>query len=92
MISRDPADLTASEPLTVIVDGAEPKARIVGGDQTIVLPLKTNPTENPTNGVKYFIAGQDKIAVKGGHGKIKDTARPTPNDCISDQRVVILPQ
>ena len=92
MISRDPNDLTASEPLTVIVSGSEPKARIVGGDKTIVLPLRTDPTANPTNGVKYFIAGQDKIAIKGGHAKIKDTAKPTPNDCISDQKVVILPQ
>ncbi len=91
MISRDPNDLAASEALTVIVDPGV-TAKIVGGDKTIVLPLRNDPTENPTNGVKYFIAGQDKIAVRGGHGKIKDTAKPNPNDCISDQRVVILPQ
>ena len=91
-ISRDPADLTASEPLSVIVDGGEPNARIVGASKTIVLPLRTDPTPNPTTGVNYFVAGQDKIGVKGGHDLIKDNAQPEQNACISDQLVVILAQ
>ena len=89
MISRDPSDLNASETLDCVVDPAETKARIVGGDKTIVLPLRTDPVLFNN---KYFIAGQDKIAVKSGHNLIKDNAKPLQNDCISDQRVVILPQ
>ena len=88
-INRDPSDMTASEPLSVVVDPAETKARIVGGDKTIVLPLRTDPTLFNN---KYFIAGQDKIHVTSGHGLIKDNAKPLQNDCISGQLVVILPQ
>ncbi len=91
-ISRDPADLTASEPLNVVVDPTEDKAKIVGASRTIVLPLSKTPTANPTTGLDYFVAGQDKIAVAAGHGLIKDNASPEPNACISDQMVVILAQ
>ena len=91
-ISRDPADLSASEPLSVVVDPAEANARIVGASKTIVLPIRTDPTENATTHIKYFVAGQDKIGVKGGHNLIKDNAQPEQNACISDQLVVILAQ
>ena len=91
-ISRDPENLAASEALSVVVDPGETKARIVGGDKTIVLPLRTDPTENATTHVQYFVAGQDKIGVKGGHNLIKDNAQPEQNACISDQLVVILAQ
>ncbi len=92
MISRDPNDLSASEPLSVVVDNAEPNARIVGASRTIVLPISNTPIENATTHVKYFVAGQDKIGVKGGHNLIKDNATPEQNACISDQQVVILAQ
>ncbi len=91
-ISRDPADLAASEPLSVVVDPAETNAKIVGASRTIVLPLSETPTPNATTGVKYFVAGQDKVGVKGGHDMIKDNAKPEQNACISDQLVVILAQ
>ena len=91
-ISRDPADLTASEALSCIVATDEPNAKIVGASKTIVLPLREDPTPNVTTGVKYFVAGQDKIAVAGGHNLIKDNAQPEQNACISDQLVVILAQ
>ena len=91
-ISRDPADLTASEPLNVVVNPAEPNARIVGASKTIVLPLSKTPTPNATTGLDYFVAGQDKIAISGGHDLIKDNAQPEQNACISDQLVVILAQ
>ena len=91
-ISRDPADLTASEPLINIIDPGETNAKIVGASKTIVLPISKTPTPNPTTGLDYFVAGQDKIGVKGGHDLIKDNAQPEQNACISDQLVVILAQ
>ncbi len=91
-ISRDPEDITASSPLTDIVDTNEPNARIVGASKTIVLPLKKIEDTPVLFNDKYFVAGQDKIHVKSGHGLIKDNAKPEQNDCISDQLVVILAQ
>ncbi len=91
-ISRDPEDITASSPLTDIVDTNEPHARIVGASKTIVLPLKKIEDTPVLFNDKYFVAGQDKIHVKSGHDLIKDNAQPEQNDCISDQLVVILAQ
>ncbi len=90
MICRDSTDADASETLDVVVDPNEPKARIVGASKTIVLPLRTDPTAIAS--ISYFIAGQDKIAIRPEHGQIMDNATPEQNACIADQRVVILAQ
>ena len=74
MICRDPSDPDASSTLDVIIDTdpAITNARLVGASKTIVLPLRTDPTA--IGSVSYFIAGQDKIAIKPNHGFIKDNA------------------
>ena len=90
-IYRDPANPDTAELLSTIVKDTEPNARIVGASKTIVLPLMKSE-EGPTLfNDRYFIAGQDKIAIADNHDFIKDNANPQ-NNCISNQKVVILPQ
>ena len=90
-IFRDPANPNTGVTLDTIVKNDEPNAKIVGASKTIVLPLMKSE-DGPTliNG-RYFIAGQDKLAIIDGHNYIKDNASPQ-NNCISNQKVVILPQ
>ena len=90
-IFRDPANPDAGETLDTIVKATEPNARIVGASKTIVLPLMLAADGPTLFNDKYFIAGQDKLAVVDGHDFIKDNATPQ-NNCISNQKVVILPQ
>lgn len=92
LIYRDPENPETYEDLTKIVDDAEPKARIVNASRTIVLPLSTTPTAHAVNGVKYFVAGQDKLMILSEHDFIKDNASPLQNACIASQAVVILAQ
>ncbi|MBQ3643223.1 MAG: prepilin-type N-terminal cleavage/methylation domain-containing protein [Candidatus Riflebacteria bacterium] len=90
-IYRDPANPDTAETLDTIVKTDEPNCRIVGASKTIVLPLM-KAADGPTLfNDKYFIAGQDKIAIADNHNYIKDNATPQ-NNCISNQKVVILPQ
>ncbi len=90
-IYRDPANPDTGEELTTIVKNNEPNCKIVGASKTIVLPLM-RAADGPTLfNDKYFIAGQDKIAIADNHNYIKDNATPQ-NNCISNQKVVILPQ
>ena len=90
-IYRDPANPDVGETLDTIVKDNEPNCKIVGASKTIVLPLM-KAADGPTLfNDRYFIAGQDKLAVIDGHDFIKDNATPQ-NNCISNQKVVILPQ
>ena len=43
-------------------------------------------------GNAVFTAGRDSIKVLDSHTKIVDKASPDANFCISDQKVIILPQ
>ncbi len=90
-IYRDTANPEDFVTLDKIVKDDEPNAKLVGASKTVVLPLMKSG-DGPTlfNG-KYFIAGQDKIAIADNHNFIKDNATPQ-NNCISNQKVVILPQ
>ncbi len=90
-IYRDPANPDTPEDLSTIVKNDDANARIVGASKTIVLPLMKTADGPTLFNDKYFIAGQDKLAIKDGHDLIKDNGTPQ-NDCISSQKVVILPQ
>ena len=90
-IYRDPADPEDFVTLDKIVKDDEPNAKIVGASKTIVLPLMKTADGPTLFNDRYFIAGQDKIAIQDGHDYIKDNASPQ-NNCISNQKVVILPQ
>jgi type II secretory pathway pseudopilin PulG len=52
-------------------------------DKTVVYPI---------NAESVFVAGRDSITIEDGQTYIVDRTTPTPNKCISDQAVVILPQ
>lgn len=46
----------------------------------------------PINAASVFTAGQDSLQVRAGHGTIIDRSTPSPNFCIAEQAVRILPQ
>lgn len=60
----------------------EASANLVA-NRTIVYPIEAD-------GV--FVAGRDTVSVDTGQTDILDRTSPTPNKCISDQEVKILPQ